>query len=127
MCLKPIDTFRARQYRDEPSRTGLQSQANDENHGNRTADRSDANLNDRPVTFAPRSYAGVCAIPAPKNLNAASPRSEPATYHTVSADFCRTPLQILAIQPGKRGSPARVACRPDATGRFQARKFQTLP
>src|ERR1039458_1778274 len=108
---------RARQYRDEPSRDGFLYRANDENHGNRTADRSDANLNDRPVTFAPRSYAGVCAIPAPKNLNAASPRSEPATYHTVSARTGRSrqerrPAKAVIHQPSPCPWCAILVARP---------------
>src|ERR1700687_424699 len=48
----PHADARTSEYRDEPSRAGLQSQENDEDHGNRTADCSDANLNGRPVSLA---------------------------------------------------------------------------
>ena len=40
----PHADARTSEYRDEPPRAGLQSQANDEDHGNRTADRG-TNLN----------------------------------------------------------------------------------
>src|SRR5450631_1823316 len=40
----PHSHARTSEYRDESSRSGIQPQAHDEDHGNRTLDRSDENL-----------------------------------------------------------------------------------
>jgi hypothetical protein len=86
----PHTHARTGQYRDEPARAGLQSQANDEDHGNRTADRSDANLTGYPVSLARTFLHQSLCNPRAKEPRAASPRSVPATYHTVSANTCQS-------------------------------------